>query len=116
MAKVFLEIIAVLIMTLSGSLGAFFLKKGVNNLEKLSIPAMICEKYMYFGGFFYVLGALLNIVLLRFLPYTIVYPMTSVTYVWTLIVSAMFLKEKITWNKIAAVACIVIGVVFIAFS
>ncbi len=114
--KLLIEIIAVLIMTLSGSLGAFFLKKGVSRMEKLSVLGMLKEKYLYFGGTFYVLGALLNIVLLRFLPYTIIYPITSVTYIWTLIISALFLKEKITWNKIVAVGCIVAGVVFIAMS
>jgi drug/metabolite transporter (DMT)-like permease len=59
----------------------------------------------------YLLGALLNIVLLRHLPYSIVYPMTSLTYIWTMVVSYFLLKEKINRNKIIAVALIVTGVI-----
>ncbi|MEQ6390979.1 DMT family transporter [Bacillaceae bacterium S4-13-58] len=66
-------------------------------------------EYFILGGFFYGTGAILNIVTLQLLPYTVVYPLTSITYIWTLIISALFLKEKITVKKILGLTLIVAG-------
>jgi uncharacterized membrane protein len=46
---------------------------------------------------------------LRFMEYSVVLPLTSITYIWTMLVSYLFLKEKITARKIAGVCLIVIG-------
>lgn len=101
-----INIILLLSMTLLGSLGAFFFKKasaaspGLNRLFLL--PFLI-------GGSLYFFGAVLNIILLRFLPYTLVYPLTSVTYIWTLLISWLFLSEKISIKKIIGVGLVVVG-------
>ena len=39
-----------------------------------------------------------------------IYPMTAITYIWTLVLSALFLQEKITLRKLLGVAFIVFGV------
>lgn len=109
-----LLIILIFVMTFSGSMGAFFLKKGTAKIEKISIVEMIKTSQLYAGGILYVVGACINIVLLRNMPYTVVYPMTSLTYVWTMFISALLLNEKITRNKIVAVLCIVLGICFIS--
>ena len=112
--NIFLLIILIFVMTFSGSLGAFFLKSGTSKMESISIIEMLKTPELYVGGVLYVVGACTNILLLRSMPYTVVYPMTSLTYVWTMFVSAIFLKEKITQNKVMAVACIVLGICFIS--
>lgn len=93
-------------MTMLGSLGGYFFKRCTENGLKLSLFFII---NLSIGGFFYVSGALLNIWLLKLLPYTIVYPLTSVTYIWTLIFSYFFLGEKINRRKIAGVLLILAG-------
>lgn len=105
-----IELLSFLIMTLSGSIGAFFLKKGTSKLVGEKLFHIIFIREIYIGGFLYLLGAAVNIYLLRFIPYSIVYTMTSLSYVWTMIISYFLLKENITWNKIVSVLLIILGV------
>ena len=104
-------LIAVLVMTLSGSVGAIFFKKAMSSLNGSSILTLLELPVFYIGGFCYAIGLLTNVVLMQFFDYTIVYPSSALTYAWTLFISFMFLKERINWQKIAAVVCIVLGVV-----
>ena len=97
-----------LLMTFLGSLGAFFLKKSTGG--SLGLRALLCNRFLYLGGVFYVAGALLNIALLHRMEYSVIYPMTAITYIWTLVLSALFLQEKITLRKLLGVAFIVFGV------
>jgi drug/metabolite transporter (DMT)-like permease len=94
-------------MTLSGSLGAYFFKKASSSADKLI--NVIFKPALYAGGSFYVLGAILNILVLKDLPYTVVLPLSSITYIWTLIISYMILDEKITRRKIIGVILILVG-------
>ncbi len=98
----------VLLMTLIGAIGAFFFKRSTQKADGLwqlfRIPSFFC------GAGLYVTSALLNVVLLRFMDYTILYPMTAITYIWTLIISALFLREKITKGKIAGIILVCLGV------
>ena len=100
------------IMTLLGALGGYFFKKGADNLNGLL--SLILNWRVYLGGIFYVSAALLNIIALKFLPYSIVLPLTAMTYIWTMIISKVALGEKITRNKIIGTILIIIGSIFIA--
>lgn len=106
-----LLILMIFIMTISGTFGALFFKQAITKIQGHGILHLIKEPRLYLGGMCYLLGALLNIVLLRHMPYSILYPMTSLTYIWTMVVSYFVLGEKINSNKIVAVVLIVAGVV-----
>lgn len=99
-----------LVMTLIGSVASFFLKRASGSE---TIMALIKNMNIYVGGFLYLTSAILNIYILKYLDYSIVLPLTSITYVWTLVISYKFLKEKITFKKIMGVICIIIGAVII---
>ena len=101
----------VLVMTLSGSLGAFFFKEAAQ--QGGGLRKLLTRPQLYVGGCFYGLGALLNIVLLGMWEYSLVYPLTAVTYVWTLVISNRLLGERITWNKAVGVALMFCGVVLL---
>ena len=98
-------------MTLVASFASFFLKKSTNDGTVLSI---IRNKYLYLGGFLYMLAALFNIWILKQMPYSVVVPMGSICYIWTLIIAGLFLKEKIGLGKIMGVLLILSGVICIA--
>ena len=100
-----------LIMTLLGSLGAFFFKKSTEKMN--SVFSLLCIPNFYLGGILYVSGALLNVILLRHMDYTVVYPMGSIAYIWSLLISHLFLNEKITAKKSLGVLLICFGVFFI---
>lgn len=60
------------------------------------------------------LSALLNLYLLKQLPYSIVVPLGSLTYIWTLGISYRFLGESVTRQKLLGIALILIGVSLMA--
>ena len=97
-------------MTIIGAVAALFLKKasGFKNFKQL-----IFNRNLYIGGMLYFLSALLNIYILHFLDYSIVLPLTSITYIWTMILSYFVFREQITMKKIMGLGCVFIGVVLI---
>ena len=104
--------LAVLLMTLVGAAGAFFLKGGMDRVD--SLAPLFRAPRLYLGGCFYLAGAALNILLLRRLPYSVLYPMTAVTYVWSMALSAIFLGERVTRRKLIGVALILAGVLILS--
>jgi len=106
-------IIILITMTLFGSIAAYYLKK-VSSSETLMDT--IKSKYLYFGGGLYVTAAVLNIYLLRFLDYSVVLPLTSLTYIWTMLISNRYLGERITKRKIFGTFMIIGGSIFIGMS
>ena len=101
-------------MTILGTFGALFFKKATAQLSGKSLLSLLSCIWLYLGGGCYLLGAILNIVLLKYIAYSVLYPMTCLTYVWTMIVSYLVFGEKITTYKITALLCIVTGVILVA--
>ena len=99
------------IMTLIGSFAALFLKKASGSKN---IKALISNINLYISGGLYFLSGCINIYILRFLPYSVVFPMTSITYIWIMVISYFALKERISIKKIIGTALILIGVVTLA--
>ena len=93
-----------LIGTLLGAFGGFYLKKST---AKEGIIGIIMSPFLYLGGFSY-------IIVLKYLPYSVVLPLTAITYIWSLVIAYCFLKEKITKVKIYGIICIMIGAIFIS--
>ena len=98
-------------MTVLGSVASLFLKKASGTD---GILAMIKNVNLYIGGFLYLASAILNIWLLRYLEYSVVLPLTSLTYIRTMVFSYMILKEKITKKKICGVFLILIGAICVS--
>lgn len=101
----------VLFMTLMGSLASLFLKKASS---ASGLKTLLFQKSLYIGGSLYVTAAVINIYVLRFLDYSVVLPLTSITYIWTMFLSHFVLKEKISLKKILGVILITVGAVFVA--
>jgi drug/metabolite transporter (DMT)-like permease len=97
-------------MTLAASFASFFLKKSTGGGNILSI---IRNKSLYIGGFLYIIAALINIWLLQRMPYSVVVPIGSICYIWTMFIAGIFLKEKIRTGKIVGVILVLSGVVCI---
>ncbi|WP_235848550.1 EamA family transporter [Litchfieldia alkalitelluris] len=89
-----------------GSVASFFIKKSTLTGNIFSV---LKSNYLYIGCGLYFLSALLNIYLLKVLPYTVVLPLTSITYIWSFIIAYIYLKEKITYRKIVGISFIILG-------
>ena len=106
-------VLFVLIMTLLGSYASLLLKKAAVSDTLIKIFINI---NLYWGCILYCLAAILNIYILKFLDYSIVLPLTSLTYAWTLIISKIYLNEELSKKKIIGVIMIVIGAIFVSIS
>ena len=80
-----------IVMTILGAVASLYLKKasGAENMIQ-----MLKNVHLYIGGFLYLSSALLNIWILKYLEYSVVLPLTSFTYIWTMLLSYFILKEK----------------------
>lgn len=102
--------IVLMIMTMMGSIASLFLKKA-SNCE--TIIKLLKNRNIYIGGFLYLISAVLNIYILKYLDYSVVLPLTSITYIWTLVISYCVLKEKISFKKILGITLIILGAIVI---
>ena len=105
--------LCVLVMTAMGSIASIHLKMASG---ETTIIQTIRNKHLYYGGILYVVAAVINVLVLRYLPYSVVLPLTSLTYIWTLLFSKIALREKINTKRIIGVVLIMIGAVFISIS
>lgn len=104
-------VVTLLFMTFIGSVASLFLKKasGTNGILEL-----IKNMNLYIGGLLYLVSAILNIWLLKHVDYSIVLPLTALTYIWTMVLAMIFLKEKLTKGKLMGAALIIMGAICIA--
>lgn len=107
-----LTILALLGMGVLASFGSFFLKRATEN--GISRLAFMRSPWFYLGGVFYTSSALLNLYLLRVLPYSLVVPLGALTYIWTLLLSHKFLGERIDLPKVAGILLILFGVALLS--
>ena len=110
-------IILLIVASIVGAFGSLFLKIGSNHiithggLKKLILN--IKNYKLIFGAFLYGLSSVFFIMALRLGDLSMVYPMTSLTYVFITILSSIYLKERITKYKVAGVGFIILGVILV---
>lgn len=95
-----------LAMTVLGSLASLCLKMASSSR---SLEALLRNRNFYLGAFLYLMSAVINIRLLKVYDYSLVLPMTSVTYVWTAILGRLILMERIPARTVAGLLLIVGG-------
>jgi len=100
-----------LLMTLVGSIASYYLKKSSN---AKGLGELITNKFIYIGGGLYFISALMNIYVLKYLDYSVVLPLTSITYVWTMLISYKKLGEIITKKKVVGICAILLGALLVA--
>jgi drug/metabolite transporter (DMT)-like permease len=99
------------VMGFLAAIASYFFKISTNSK---TLKDFFHCKYFYMGGFLYVLAALLNVYLLQVMPYSVVVPLCSVTYIWTMVISFKLLGEKLSIKKIIGVTLILVGAVCVA--
>lgn len=108
----------IFVMTVMGSVASLFLKKAADSMKGdtlvKSILSLLKTPTIYIGGILYVTAAVINIIVLRFLDYSIVLPLTAFTYVWTIFLARFRLKESISIFKIIGIILVIAGAVLVA--
>lgn len=104
-------LLILIIMTWFGAFGGYLLKKASSYDFKAEKFELL--KWLIIGVIFYGSAAILNIIALHYLPYTIVFPLTAVTYIWTMLLSYFLLKEHISKRKLTGVSFIILGAIIL---
>lgn len=65
-------------------------------------------------GILFAGASILWMYILKHFPLSMAYPMASMSYVFALIMSIVFLHEAISWNRWFGVALIMVGCIFVA--
>ena len=109
-----LPVLALIAMGGLAAFGSYFLKRASS--DGISIKILIQSPYLYIGGVLYIASSALNIYLLKIFPYSIILPLSSLSYIWTQLISKFMLGEEIRKSQLFGIAIILCGVLCIAIS
>lgn len=107
----FIVITIMIISSIIGAIGGILLKKASSEL-KLNIKSLFNYK-LDLGLSLYFIAVLAFIWLLKTVNLNILYPMTSLTYIFVILLSSWLLKEKMNKYKWLAIILIITGNILI---
>ena len=95
-----------------GSFGAVFLKSGATRLQ-FRFRSLVRNWRLILGVFLFCFSSIFFVLGLRDGELSVLYPMVSLGYVFTLFWSRLFFKERLTATKFAGLALILAGVAMV---
>lgn len=95
-----------------GSFGAVFLKSASQRLNR-EIQTLYTNWRLAVGIVLYVLSSLFYLKGIKHGELTILYPMVSLGYVWTLIWSRLIFREPLTRSKFLGLGLIIAGIILL---
>ncbi len=103
----------VLVASFIGSFGAVFLKGGAARLE-WKLRSLAANWRLGAGVAAFLLSSMFFVLGLRRGELSILYPMVSLGYIWTLFWSKLFFGEALTRAKFAGLAMILAGITMLS--
>lgn len=103
------------------SLGGIFLKRfsasdTIKSIDCNSIRQIILNSNLWLGGFCYVFPIFFWAYLLRSMELTKLQPLLSIVYIYTLVVSYIFLGEQPSIQRLVGIGIVMTGVIIIGRS
>jgi drug/metabolite transporter (DMT)-like permease len=115
-----ITLLVIIINCAVGAFGSIYLKKCASYINKKNkniifgfLQSLLKNKNLQIGLALYALAATITVVLLKFNNLNFIYPLTSITYIFTIILSSKLLNEKITKTKWIAITLIIFGNILI---
>lgn len=102
----------VLFASFIGSFGAVFLKGGADRL-RFHWLALVSNWRLPLGVFFFLSASYFFVLGVKDGELSVLYPMVSLGYMWTMVWSRLFFKEAITRTKLLGLAAIFAGIFFV---
>jgi uncharacterized membrane protein len=100
-----------------GAIGAFFLKLGSNKFYIKFSPKFFSELFanhkLLLGIMFYAISTVCFVLALKRGELSVVYPLTSISYIFISLLSVRFLKERMNIYKIFGIVFIILGVTLV---
>jgi drug/metabolite transporter (DMT)-like permease len=114
-----LAVLFMVVVCVIGAFGALYLKNGSAKLARgQNLPNFLRVVFrngsLWLGLLLYAVSTCLFVALLKHNNLVFIYPLSSLTYVFVVLLSRAVLKEKVTKYKWLAVLLIVAGNIFIA--
>lgn len=104
----------VILSTILASSASLFLKIGTKKITfKLNINFFYKNIILFLGLFCYALASILGIIAYKGGELSILYPLASLSYIWTMILAVTILNEKMNKYKYFSVLLIIIGITLI---
>ncbi|MEK6920915.1 MAG: EamA family transporter [Nanoarchaeota archaeon] len=104
----------VIVATFIGAFGALFLKYGAEKLTRKNKFTFINSR-LVIGVFLYGLSSVFFLIALKNGELSVLYPLTSLSYVWISLLSIKMLGEKMNFYKWLGITAILLGVSLIGF-
>ncbi len=99
----------ILSSTICAAFGNYFFKLSTGNIKR---PSDVFRSYqLYAGVLIYCASTLLYIISHRLLSISVIVAMSSLTYIWTMFIAKIKLKEKVGRMKVAGAVLIVLGTI-----
>lgn len=102
----------VLMASFIGSFGAVFLKAASTRFV-LNVRTLLTNYWLMAGIALYLLSSYFFVLGVRKGELTILYPLVSLGYIWTLFWSRLFFNEPLTRNKFAGLGMIIGGIILL---
>lgn len=112
--KIFALVLLVLVAFLAAAGNLCFKKAAVQ--KSLPFLKRFLSGYYLVGIGFFVVCPILTACGARFVDFSVMYAMTSLNFVFVLLLSRIFLKETIDRYKIGGVTLILAGIMLVVFS
>ena len=103
------SILLVVFASFIGSFGGVFLKAGADRLER-RWSSLLFNWRIAAGVLAFLVSSVFFVIALRNGELSVLYPIVSFGYVWTLLWSRLFFHERLTGNKILGLLLIMAGI------
>ncbi len=103
------DILWIMLFTFTAAFGSYAYKLAGNRIR----GRIVTNWYIYVGAGLYLLENVFFILALKNNDLSLILGFTGLTYVWSLLIARLLLKEKLNMRKIAGVSLIIIGVAVI---
>lgn len=104
--------ILVTIGSFIGSFGAVFLKTGASRLQ-FNLRALLTNWPLAAGVILFLSSSIFFMMGLKHGELSVLYPLVSIGYIWTLLWSRIFFKEPFTPTKFVGIVMILAGVIMV---
>jgi len=121
-ASALLLLIPAILLSTTGEL---FFKMGMNRIGgfefnlgavRAVLPEVIRSPFIWLGFVGFGGGALFWLAVLSRAPLSLAYPILASSYLVVVIEAWLFLRERVTWQRLLGVAIIIVGVVMVGLS
>ncbi len=106
------SMLLMIVASFLSSFGAVFLKAGANRLTR-SIPAVLTNWRLGAGIALYLTSSVFFVLGQKRGELSVLYPLVSLGYIWTLFWGRAFFGEPLTRNKFAGLGLILCGIFFL---